>query len=62
MTAWYGSASTALTLCASSQLRCPLFQRSVKKSAKMRLCVTTPEMIAPSMNIAQTPASQRPQG
>ncbi|MCY1512029.1 hypothetical protein D9M68_464740 [compost metagenome] len=59
--AWYGSASTAVTLCASSQLRWPFFGRKVKKSLKMRLCVTMPLTMATSMNIAQKPTIQRAQ-
>ena len=48
-----------MALCASSQLRWPFFGRKVKKSEKMRLCVTMPVMIATSMNIAQKPMIQR---
>jgi hypothetical protein len=46
-------------LCASSHERWPFFARKVKKSLKMRLCVTMPLKIATSMNIAQKPTIQR---
>ncbi len=39
---WKGSASTAVALCASSHERWPFFGRKVKKSLKMRRCVTMP--------------------
>ena len=41
--------------------RWPLRGRKVKKSLKMRLCVTMPLKIATSMNIAQKPTIQRAQ-
>ncbi|MNF05390.1 hypothetical protein D3C80_2051030 [compost metagenome] len=43
---WKGSVSTATALCASSHERWPFLARKVKKSLKMRLCVTTPEISA----------------
>ena len=58
--AWKGRPNTDSALCASSQERCPLPHRKVKKSMKIFLCVMTPLTIATSMNIAQKPASQRP--
>ena len=60
--AWNGSARTAVMLCASNHERwAALVGRNVKKSLKMRLWVITPETIATSMNIAQSPANHRPQ-
>ena len=49
-----------MAACASSHDRCPLRGRKVKKSAKMRRCVTMPLMIATSIIIAQKLTIQRP--
>ena len=57
---WKGRPSTDSALCASSQERWPLPPRKVKKSVKIFLCVMTPLTMATSMNIAQSPAIQRP--
>ena len=57
---WNGSVSTATALCASSQLRCPLRGRKVKKSLKMRLWVITPLTSATSIAKPAMPTIQRP--
>ena len=53
-----GNVSTAVALCASSQLRSPLPGRKVKKSLKMRLCTTTPHTSATNMHMDIQPTSQ----
>ncbi len=59
---WKGRAITAVTLCASSQDRCPLLKRSMKKSAKIFLWVMMPVTRPSSMIRAQNVDSQRPYG
>lgn len=59
---WKGRVSTAVALCASSHERWPLLARKVKKSLKMRLCVTTPETIATSIAMAAKATIHRPRG
>lgn len=58
---WKGRASTAVALWASSQERCPLRGRNVKKSVKIFLCVMTPLMMATNISMVAKPTIQRPQ-
>ena len=51
---------TATALCMSSQLLCPLLERKVKKSLKIRLWVITPLTSATNMASAAMPTIQRP--
>ncbi|MDT4848352.1 hypothetical protein FQZ97_824400 [compost metagenome] len=57
---WKGRVSTAAVLCPSSQERWPLLERKVKKSLKMRLCVTTPEISATSIAMLAKATIHRP--
>ncbi|MNR01969.1 hypothetical protein D3C85_1178050 [compost metagenome] len=57
---WKGRVSTATALCASSQDRWPFLARNVKKSLKMRLCVTTPDISATSIAMVAKATTHKP--